>query len=202
MINPSLSPQSPSAHRQAGVVLIIALIMLVIISLLAAASVRNATSSEGINSNVRQTQLATQAAEIALRYCEDAAINLVNSGTATFTFIAPPATSTSTLAMSHIVTYTAPPATPTAVITGNWDTTSAGPLVLPIASVNLSGTSATFSRPPECMIQRANPAISEPYLSVLTITARGFGPEVSAADSSRTRPIGSEAWLQSTIELQ
>ena len=46
------------------------------------------------------------------------------------------------------------------------------------------------------------PDVAQSYLSVLTITSRGFGPEVPAADNSRTRPIGSEVWLQSTLELQ
>ena len=64
---PTTRPR-PAAQR--GIVLIMALIMLVVISLLTAVSVRNATSSEGVNANVRQTQLAGQAAETALRYCE------------------------------------------------------------------------------------------------------------------------------------
>ena len=50
------SQQRPSGARpQTGIVLILALIMLVIISLLTAMSVRNATSSEGVNANVRHT---------------------------------------------------------------------------------------------------------------------------------------------------
>ena len=90
----------PVRSRQAGVVLMVAMIMLIIISLLAAITVRNATSSEGINANLRQTQLATQAAETALRYCEDAAINLVNEGTGTFAFTSPSGSAISALALA------------------------------------------------------------------------------------------------------
>ena len=38
--------------------------------------------------------------------------------------------------------------------------------------------------------------------STYVITARGFGPEVPAVDAARSRPRGSEVWLQSTIEIQ
>lgn len=193
----------PVRSRQAGVVLMVAMIMLIIISLLAAITVRNATSSEGINANLRQTQLATQAAETALRYCEDAAINLVNEGTGTFSFTSPSGSAISALALANVAASPALGTTSTAVVTTNWDTTTDnGQLILPISTVNLSGVTTTFARPPECMIQRAMPDVAQSYLSVLTITSRGFGPEVPAADNSRTRPIGSEVWLQSTLELQ
>ena len=192
----------PVRSRQAGVVLMVAMIMLIIISLLAAITVRNATSSEGINANLRQTQLATQAAETALRYCEDAAINLVNEGTGTFAFTSPSGSAISALALANVAASPALGATSTAVVTTNWDTTTDnGQLILPISTVNLSGVTTTFARPPECMIQRAMPDVAQSYLSVLTITSRGFGPEVPAANNTRARPVGSEVWLQSTIEL-
>lgn len=189
--------------RQTGVVLIVAMIMLIIVSLLAAIAVRNATSSEGINANLRQTQLATQAAESALRYCEDAAINTVNEGTGTFAFTSPGGTAITNLALTHIIAAPTGTNTPTSALPANWDTTTNnGQLVLPIATVNLAGISTTFVRPPECMIERARPDAAQSYLSVLTVTSRGFGPEVAAADGSRSRPVGSEVWLQSTLELQ
>ena len=199
--------------RQTGVVLIVAMIMLIIVSLLAAIAVRNATSSEGINANLRQTQLATQAAETALRYCEDAAIYVVNdpdgtgTGTDTFTVHAPspspPTGAPARLLLTHIRTAPNGTDTPTSTIPANWDTTTDnGQLVLPLATVNLAGVSTTFARPPECMIERARPDVAQSYLSVLTVTARGFGPEVAPADGSRSRPVGSEVWLQSTLELQ
>src|SRR3954463_11826450 len=66
---PTAITRTPSER---GIVLIIALVMLAIISLLAVMTVRNTTSSEAVNGNVRLQQLATEAAEFALRYCEDA----------------------------------------------------------------------------------------------------------------------------------
>lgn len=55
---------------QRGVSLLIVLIMLVIIGLTSAASLRSASSNERISNNFRMHALAEQYAEAALRYCE------------------------------------------------------------------------------------------------------------------------------------
>ena len=187
--------------EQNGIVLVLALIMLVVISLLTALAVRNATSSEAVNSNVRQTQLASQAAETALRYCEDAVINLVAAGTATFNFTSPPSSASFTLDATYISDMVA--GTPTSMVAANWDTTTAAYkiLVIPTASVNRAGITSTFNRPPECMVDRLSPSASATYSKNFTITARGFGPEVAAANGTRDRPVGSEVWMQSSLEL-
>jgi len=164
-------------------------------------AVRNATSSEAVNSNVRQTQLASQAAETALRYCEDAVINLVAAGTATFNFTSPPSSASFTLDATYISDMVA--GTPTSMVAANWDTTTAAYkiLVIPTASVNRAGITSTFNRPPECMVDRLSPSASATYSKNFTITARGFGPEVAAANGTRDRPVGSEVWMQSSLEL-
>jgi hypothetical protein len=36
----------------------------------------------------------------------------------------------------------------------------------------------------------------------VVVTARGFGPEVSAPDPHRSTPVGTEIWLQSFIQMQ
>jgi type IV pilus assembly protein PilX len=182
------SLRSPRKGAQSGVVLIMALIMLVIISLLASFSMRNATSTEAVSGNVRTTQLAMQAAEIALRYCED---GVLQTYSATPTFTVTP------------LAYQDPPRWKSMA---NWDdsTSITNNAFIVIPSASLGGT-ATFKRAPECMIERmrvVNSAGALTDTSTYLITARGFGPEVAAADSSRSRPTGSEAWLQSTIELE
>ncbi len=55
---------------QRGVSLLIVLIMLVVIGLTSAASLRSASSNERISNNFRMHALAEQYAEAALRYCE------------------------------------------------------------------------------------------------------------------------------------
>jgi type IV pilus assembly protein PilX len=182
---------SVRTRRQSGVVLVIALLMLVAISLVASLSIRNATSSEAVAGSVRTTQLATQAAEVALRYCEKSVVDLVNGAT----------TFTTTFAPSNILAYSIPPQwTNTAV----WDSVSAAVFVLPADSVNAANVSTTYSRMPECMVETL-PLGDATGVTTATksyvITARGFGPEVPA-DVTRARPKGgSEIWLQSVIAI-
>lgn len=199
-----LRQPTQGSRKQGGIVLILALIMLVIISMLTAMSVRNATSSEGVSANVRQTQLAAQAAESALRYCENALISLVSATGVGGTVTTAASASAVTLAVSHI--YDMAASTPTSMVAANWDgatsLTRTQLLIVPTSSVNRAGITSTFSRPPECMIDRLSPAASSTYAKNFNITARGFGPEVGAADANRTRPVGSEVWMQSSLELQ
>lgn len=198
-------PEQPSAtklmfshsnlpRKQQGVVLIIALILLVVISLLAVTSMRNAGSAESVAGNVRTTELATQAAEIALRHCESSALKITK-------LIANPsdtsaeANYSTTLAESNVLRAS------TSVQwqnTATWDSASTATYVLPSSLV---GT-ATFKRPPECMVESLTGVTAVGTNAAFVITARGFGPEVAAADGSRTRPQGTEVWLQSTIEIQ
>ena len=188
---------SPVA-KQKGVVLIMALIMLVIITMLSTFSMRNGASTEIVSGNVRTTALASQAAEMALRYCEEATIQIS-------------AAAVTLASVPTIQSYSATPLwnvkTNAGVLT-NWDTaTSTSPpvFVVPLSVVNQNATTdITFKRAPECIVERVQvlsstgvPTSTNTYI----ITARGFGPEVAAADASRSRPVGSEAWMQSTIEL-
>lgn len=186
-----------TSGRQQGVVLIIALILLVVISLLAITSLRNAGSSESIAGNVRTTELATQAAEIALRHCESSAIRItrVNGGDTSSSEAQYP----TTMVDDNILRAT------TSVEwqnTTTWDSSSASVFVLP---TDLVGNTTTYKRPPECMIESLTGATTAPTggTDSFVITARGFGPEVPALTSStRVRPTGTEVWLQSTIEIQ
>jgi len=172
-------------RRQSGIVLVISLIMLVIISLLVVFNMRAATSTESIANNTRITGLGSQAAEIALRYCETATVQIA-SGTVTMASV--PA----------ILDYSASPAWSNMT---NWDTTRAGVFVLPLTAVNQAGLGSTYQRAPECVVERlpmANADNTTNTTAAYTITARGFGPEVIAGTA---RPEGGEVWLQSTIEL-
>lgn len=202
-----MSPVTPTARRadlprlschgrgrQSGVVLIISLIMLVVISILATLSIRNATSSEKVSANVRTTELASQAAEIALRYCEEAVLQ-IDSGVGSLT------------SLPTVLAYVAPvaPAKPFWLDTASWDGSTSTPFVIPDTSVNQVDADATFKRMPECMVVNT-PVVDAAGVvsttSTYTITARGFGPEVPAVTAARDRPTGSEVWMQSTIELE
>lgn len=193
------APNLISSHvllprRQQGVVLIIALIMLAVISILAALNMRNSASTESISGAVRATNLATQAAEIALRYCEDSTREVIGSATIF------PSASPTTFTAANVLPYNSPPNWNNLA---TWDSTSTDTFVLPTAYINQSGLMATFSRPPECMVEPLPTLVSGvgSNTTSFVITARGFGPEVAAAGASRSRPVGAEVWLQSTIEL-
>ena len=56
---------------QSGIALPLVLIFFVVMTLIGVTAIRNATSGEKIAGNVRNHQLAFQAAEQALRFCED-----------------------------------------------------------------------------------------------------------------------------------
>jgi Tfp pilus assembly protein PilX len=200
------SAQSPArvhrsdlyAGRQGGVVLVIALIMLVLISLLVVTSIRNAISTESVIGNVRTTELATQAAEIALRHCESSVLALMETaagGTSTYA---------TTLTSAHIQSPVTPPHWQNKA---TWDSDSSAVFVLPLSLVNQSGMSiTTYQRSPECMVEPLpvlpSGAKDLNTTSVFVVTARGFGPEVAALNGSHSRPVGSEIWLQSHIHLQ
>lgn len=182
------SPQALGAPQR-GVVLIISLIMLVILSMLATLSIRNATSSESVSGNARTTLLATQAAEMALRYCEQ---GLVQAHTGAAVPLDP-------TQLPALLPYVATPRWKTLSV---WDTGSADVFVVPSTVVNHDAAAATYARAPECMVERlqvVNSAGNFTDTSTYVITARGFGPDETGA--SKTRPTGSEAWMQSTVEL-
>jgi type IV pilus assembly protein PilX len=181
------------AAAQRGVVLIIALVMLVVISMLTTLSIRSAVSTESVSGNVRTTELATQAAEIALRYCEQAVVQIRSGGTVTFTV-------TPTILAYDTVTFPRWKST-----TATWDVTGSDAFVIPTGYVNQAAGPATYKRRPECLVESMAVVTAAGALNTTTtyvITARGFGPEVAAVDASRSRPKGTEVWMQSTIELQ
>jgi type IV pilus assembly protein PilX len=190
-----MKPIQTSSFRavQHGVVLIVALMMLVIISLVASLSIRNATSSEAASGAMRTTQLAMQAAETALRYCENS-IFQIKGGTVT-NFV-------SAFTLDKIQVYDS--AHSQWQSTTIWDVSPTTAFVLPTASVNAAGISTTYQRMPECMvvqIPQADATGSTVATKTYTITARGFGPEVTAPAGTDLRPKGSEVWLQSNIEF-
>lgn len=195
-------PRPGSPRSQHGVVLIIALVLLVVISLLAVSSMRSAGSSESMAGNVRTTQLATEAAEIALRHCEASVLKIQKNASGDTT--SAEATYPTTFSSAMILSATIPPRWQ-AIAT--WDGSSPDVFVLPSSLLNQGLMTTTYKRFPECMVESLPvlPAGSQVVKtnSLFVITVRGFGPEVAAlVSSTRVRPAGAEVWLQSHIELE
>jgi len=171
------------ARGERGVVLIICLMFLLLISITAAVSVRGASSSEAVANNSRTQALAMQAAEAALGHCEKLVTDFVKNGTGTAPSAAPVGGAPYTWQSL-----------------ANWDGTGtlANVQVVSFADSQSGSSTRYFKRSPECMAQyylvgTTNTAI---------VTARGFGPDVAAADNARSAPKGAEVWLQSVLTLQ
>lgn len=180
------------SHRsQRGVVLIISLVMLVVITLLTVTSLRNVSTSENISSNVRTAELAQQSAALALRYCEASVIRIKNGDNAT---AADPIIHTAKTPMrwENVQRWDAPASDDFQVF------------AIPLSLLNTANLATTYQRSPECLVETMDIKDETGNLLpgvMITITARGFGPEVAAASKQRTAPQGSEVWLQSTLEL-
>jgi len=186
------SRAAASRRGQRGVVLIIALLLLLVIALLTLNSIRSASSSENVAGNARTTELATQAADLALRHCEASLLSLMGG-------VIPYAT---TFVPANILPATQPPKWQDMSTQSGWDSSTAPVFVLPLALVNQPGmTFDTYRRAPECMVETVS-ADTTANSVFYVVTARGFGPEVPALiGGARIRPEGSEVWLQSNIEL-
>jgi len=188
-----------SRQTQKGAVLIIVLIMLGLLSMMAASSLHNAQSSESISGNTRTTELAHQAAEIALRHCEASVMMrmAIQSGDTT----SATARYTTSFTYAHIPPFESPPAWQDAA--GQWDKSNPYVFVMPLS---LMGDTALYKRAPECMVESISeqpPRTTQPAgtRNHFVITARGFGPEVAPAGPKRLRPVGTEVWLQTHVSL-
>ena len=186
-------PALHTLRAQRGTVLAITLILLVILSLLGTFVIRNANQSERIMNGVRTSNVAQQAAETGLRFCEQLAT-------------APPAGS-GTFQSKDAATYVN--TTPTTNTEGetpdrrewadknSWKNSNTNLLSVPSSYYNSGSTDATeLLHAPQCLIQ----ALETPGgLKGYVITARGYAID-AVIDASTGRVIsGAEVWLQSTL---
>lgn len=162
-------------REQRGVVLIVALVVLVIIGLMSASIMRGALSSDLIANNARVQTLASQAAQIALRYCEDqTTANVVTIN------VQPAAASEEDHAWHTF---------------SNW---SSDNIVNEVPDDYLQSANSTHtpSKAPQCIVQEMMVGGKK----VFQVTARGFSPDYSADESGYTS-TGSVVWLQSVVSL-
>lgn len=185
---------------QQGMALLVSLLLLMVMSVGLAATLRAGGSTELSANSVRTQQLAMQAAEAALRHCERGAVEAIRIAAGELTG---PATVAPVVNVFG-ATGSGPGTTYRAQRMNLWDGAGTAPnvTILQAAQLNEAGFTtggwAQYQRMPECMAQFINPA----NLRQVIVTARGFGPEVDAADANRSRPRGTEVWLQSTLEVQ
>jgi type IV pilus assembly protein PilX len=173
--------------NQRGVILIITLFLLMILSILTSISIKGATSNELIANQSRQRVLAQQAAEAALRFCENQ-VQAFRAGRVPNiqpqVFVAGVSPLWQSMANWDVEDATTVPALNIVPLTAFGDV-AGGPNPV-----------AYFNRPPECIAQYV--AVGD--VQRVNITARGFGPEVPT-DRTDTAPVGTEVWLQSVITM-
>jgi Tfp pilus assembly protein PilX len=175
--------------------LLIVLIMLVVIGLTSAASLRSASSNERISNNFRMHALAEHYAEAALRYCEtqltladSARVNsLQDASLRAFTGAAYPA-------WANTLTWTGAGGA------------AASLTRVPEALVASADSAFKPAQLPQCAVESLSIPLTqngEPAgaADVYVITARGFSTDYSASaqDVSLT---GSVVWLQSVVSVR
>jgi len=172
----------PSIPRQEGIVLIVVLIMLVVIGLVSVNMMRESLSTDLVSSNARSEALASEAAQIALAYCEAESVK----------------------ASSTTVTKKAKPASGNAIwqTRSNWDleaTQANAPYTLTEAQLIESNASFKANKMPQCMAEFSTATNGTD--TVLLVTARGFSPDYTA-DANGDTASGSVVWLQSILRVQ
>jgi Tfp pilus assembly protein PilX len=187
-------------RAQRGAVLIVALVLILIMSLLGAVAIRNATQSERSINGIRTAEVSREGAETALRFCEQVAMfdgdgkDYAQYGTA------------SAQLRSRIIS--AP------VITSESDTSAAwrlaqnwiGDKPIPVPQAyyqKFNGATADDAVPqlataPRCVIQKIQSS-STPALNGYLITARGFANNAKFEPTTGVTTQGAEAWLQSVL---
>ncbi len=180
---------------QRGVSLLIVLIMLVIIGLTSAASLRSASSNERISNNFRMHALAEHYAEAALRYCEtqltladNARVNsLQDASLQAFTGAAYPA-------WANTLTWTGAGGA------------SASLTRVPEALVASADSAFKPAQLPQCAVESLSIPLTqngEPAgaADIYVITARGFSTDYSAS-AQAVSLAGSVVWLQSVVSVR
>ena len=167
-------------HKQGGIVLILALVLLVIISTVAVLAVRGAISGEQVSNNLRGNAVATQAAETGLRFCE----NNVIAGSAPVLLL-PLANTTGVPDMW--------------ATRANWTVANTTTVTTAVAN-STDAAGRTMATRPVCMVEEMRLRLSPDNSSAAAylITARGFSQDYQINGTGLVTS-GSEVWMQSVL---
>ena len=154
-----------------GISLIIAMLMLVIIGIMSVAVMRSVTSTDQVSTANRVQTQANQAAQMALRFCENQLVSQTRVST---------------------VPTQVPPAW---TVKANW-TTGGTNMAYTLQPSDIQGGDVNFPAvPPQCLNE-----VSAKDPSVYTVTARGFSADYTH-DANFATVTGSVVWLQSTVYM-
>lgn len=169
--------------RQRGATLALVLVLLVALSMLGVAGMRGAIDSERIAQATRAQQMALQAAELALHYCEAALLHARTTAAPASASGADQAPGEATAGMRW-------------PDLAGWDHQALGAQTVPLALLQAEGSPAAYRRAPECLVESTKAPAGQPEIH--TVTARGFGPDVPASPLTGA-PAGAETWVQSQL---
>ncbi len=178
-------------HPQRGVSLIVVLIMLVIIGITAATSMRTATSEQRATNNVRLQNSAQQYAEAALRVCEAQMALASTARVGQFAKFQTANLPTTTVVGSVTSVGWSDPAT----WTGSSGIASASRYTLVAADLSDSDALPPGAMP-QCVVELQT--MGSPTFQMAVVTARGFSTDYKADGSGNTIQ-GAVVWLQSII---
>jgi type IV pilus assembly protein PilX len=183
------SPHFYPARVQRGIVLALVLVMIGIMSLIGALSLRNATLTEQTTNSMRTAATAQQAAELAAKFCELVAADSAQS-TPGATFATERAQIGSTITA--------------AISTGIWNSVTtwtgsapANVIKVPVdylASTTANTATTALKNRPQCVIE----PIADSAGVGFVITARGFGND-AVLNTTNGVTSGAEAWVQSVL---
>jgi type IV pilus assembly protein PilX len=186
-------PSSSGMRRQRGVVLVIALILVVVIGVSSAVAIRSSMFSDMVSHNMRTQNLAFQAAEAGLKFCEQQVVRNNLAG------------------MNVVVGPFPDPDNDEWTVAAMWTARANAP---PAAFL---GTEVGFATPPQCLIRMMsfdeatalfpknefsvpveNMAFIPEQYAFYRITARGFSPDYRE-DANGTAISGSQVTVQSMV---
>lgn len=178
-----------------GVVLIVVLVLLVVIAGMSVSVMRNALSTDLITNNNRTQSLATEMAQLALRFCEEDLTKVRDGVPVLFTGSTPIRAKSTTARVPGSLTDFVMAWESKA----NWVGTA--PVARRLTQNQLSSAVTPFTPAPgfepQCLAEYSPDAGTG---EVIVVTARGFSPDYREGTNNRVTN-GSVVWLQSRILL-
>ena len=162
------------AMGQGGFALIVALVLLLVIGLTSVGAMQAVLNSDQAARQSHGRVLATQAAQMALHYCE--------------TELSLPEPD------RHITVWPATEAGQWSAF-AHWAPGTGRAQTVPDRWLATQDSSVTLTTPPQCLVEQSTLGPS-----AFIVTARGFGPDHAQDDAGRTL-TGAVVWLQSKLLL-
>lgn len=175
-----------SRRRQAGVVLPVALILLVVLTFAGLSAAKRSTTHDVIAQNLRVNEVAQQSAESALRYCEAVVMDLVDNAGKNYVADAARVGKVEIPNPESVNALWLQPA--------NWSAASVNRISAPMAFAATVRVESQGIPPPQCI---AEAMTNRRYL----ITARGHSADATF-NAGGGLATGAEVWLQSILSPQ